>query len=93
MTLVNMQEAKTRLSQLVARAEAGEEIVLARAGRPAVRLTPVAPTHPVRGYGSMPKMEAWADIVQEPLPEAELAHWEGRSPGEPKEGDHNRGDG
>lgn len=37
-----MHEAKTTLSQLVARAESGEDIVIARNGKPAVRLTPVA---------------------------------------------------
>lgn len=36
-----MHEAKTQLSALVARAEAGEDVVIARAGQPAVRLTPV----------------------------------------------------
>ena len=38
---VNIYEAKTRLSQLVERAEKGEEIVIARAGRPVARLTPL----------------------------------------------------
>lgn len=37
---VNIYEAKTRLSQLVDRAEKGEEIVIARGGRPAARLVP-----------------------------------------------------
>jgi prevent-host-death family protein len=37
---VNIYEAKTRLSQLVSRAEAGEEIIIARGGRPAARLVP-----------------------------------------------------
>jgi prevent-host-death family protein len=37
---VNIYDAKTRLSQLVERAEAGEEIIIARAGRPAARLVP-----------------------------------------------------
>jgi antitoxin (DNA-binding transcriptional repressor) of toxin-antitoxin stability system len=36
-----MHEAKTTLSQLVERAEAGEEIIIARNGKPAVRLVPV----------------------------------------------------
>lgn len=36
-----MHEAKTKLSQLVARAEDGEDIVIARNGEPAVRLVPV----------------------------------------------------
>jgi prevent-host-death family protein len=39
--IVNMHEAKTTLSRLVDRALAGEEIILAKAGRPAVRLVPV----------------------------------------------------
>jgi prevent-host-death family protein len=36
-----MHEAKTKLSQLVERAEAGEEIVIARNGKPVARLVPV----------------------------------------------------
>ena len=38
---VNIGEAKTRLSELIHKAEAGEEIVIAHAGRPVVRLEPV----------------------------------------------------
>lgn len=38
---VGMHEAKTHLSQLVERALAGEEIVVTRRGKPAVRLTPI----------------------------------------------------
>lgn len=41
MTEVGMHEAKTKLSQLVERAERGEEIVITRNGKPAVQLTPV----------------------------------------------------
>jgi len=40
---LNVAEAKARLSELIERAEAGEEVVIARAGKPVVRLTPVAP--------------------------------------------------
>ena len=39
-TIVNMHAAKTRLSQLVARAERGERITIARAGRPVAQLGP-----------------------------------------------------
>ena len=39
---VNIHEAKTHLSRLVERVEAGEEIVIARAGRPVARLVPYA---------------------------------------------------
>jgi prevent-host-death family protein len=42
MTTVNMHEAKTRLSQLVARVEAGEDVVIARAGKPVAKLTSVS---------------------------------------------------
>ena len=37
---VNMHDAKTHLSRLVERVEAGEEVVIARAGRPVARLVP-----------------------------------------------------
>jgi len=39
---VNVHEAKSSLSRLLARVEAGEEVVIARAGRPVARLVPVA---------------------------------------------------
>jgi prevent-host-death family protein len=70
---VNVQEAKTRLSQLLAAAERGEEVVIARDGTPVVRLAVVAEpaTRPV-GFvaGSVP------ETFFEPLPDAELARWE-----------------
>jgi len=40
---VNVHHAKTNLSRLILRAEAGEEVIIARAGKPVVRLVPVAP--------------------------------------------------
>lgn len=70
---VNVQEAKTRLSQLLARAENGEEVVIARDGTPIAALVPVraAAQRPV-GFvtGSVP------DGFFEPLPDDELGHWE-----------------
>ncbi len=41
MTRVGMHEAKTHLSKLVERAEAGEDVVIQRNGKPVVRLVPV----------------------------------------------------
>jgi prevent-host-death family protein len=38
---INIHEAKTHLSRLVERVQAGEEIVIAKAGRPAARLVPI----------------------------------------------------
>jgi prevent-host-death family protein len=45
MAQVGMHEAKTRLSQLVERAEAGEDVVIARNGKPVARLVPIAGTN------------------------------------------------
>ncbi len=47
-TVVNLYEAKTRLSLLVERAAAGETIVIAKAGRPMARLVPVRKGHRIR---------------------------------------------
>ena len=41
MKTVNIHEAKTHFSRLVERVEAGEEIIIAKAGRPAARLVPI----------------------------------------------------
>ena len=40
MTEVNVHEAKTHLSRLLSRVEAGEEILISRAGQPVARLVP-----------------------------------------------------
>jgi len=52
---VNIYEAKTRLSELVDRAAEGEEIVIAKAGRPVARLVPlrVRERQPGRGAGKI----------------------------------------
>jgi prevent-host-death family protein len=46
--LVNIYEAKARLSALLEKAQAGEEVVIARAGKPIARLTPIAPAPSTR---------------------------------------------
>ncbi len=51
MTIVNVHEAKTQLSRLIERAAAGEEIVIARAGRPVCRLAPLLATPEPRVLG------------------------------------------
>jgi prevent-host-death family protein len=46
-TAINLYDAKTHLSELVERAAAGEEIILAKAGRPLARLVPLkSPSKP-----------------------------------------------
>jgi len=47
--IVNMHNAKTHLSKLVAQVEQGEEFVIARGGRPCARLVPIEPTGPTLG--------------------------------------------
>ena len=68
-----MQEAKTRLSDLLVRTERGEEIIIARAGRPVARLVPLAQVPP-REFGLM-QLDV-PDDFDEPLAEGELAAWE-----------------
>jgi prevent-host-death family protein len=49
---INIHEAKTHLSRLIERVEAGEEFVIARAGRPAARLVPLEPPRrPIKSGG------------------------------------------
>lgn len=51
--IVNVHAAKTHLSRLLQRAEAGEEIVIGRAGRPVAKLVPYVPTPRRLIFGSM----------------------------------------
>ncbi len=49
--MINVYEAKTQLSQLLNRVELGEEIVIARNGRPVARLAPLLPRQQDRTPG------------------------------------------
>jgi len=69
----NIQQAKTHLSDLIVRSVQGEEIIIARAGEPAVRLLPI--NEPAeRTFGQM-AFEV-PENFDAPLPEEELATWE-----------------
>lgn len=68
----NVAEAKAHLSRLLDAALAGEEVIVARAGRPLVRLVPVAPL-PERELGFLP-MSTPAERF-DPLDDDELAAW------------------
>ena len=77
MTTVTIHAAKTQLSKLIARVEAGEEVIIARRDKPVARLVPVEPARPKRQFGSM-KGKVWVGPeFFEPLPEEELRLWEG----------------
>lgn len=70
---VGIHEAKTTLSKLVARVEAGEEIVLTRGGQPVARLTPLA-KRPKR-LGLLKGRMTVPDSFFDPLPEGDLGEW------------------
>lgn len=75
MTTVNMHEAKTHLSRLVDAALGGEEVVIARAGKAAVKLVPV-PQEPQRREPGMLRGKVWAaPDAWEPMGEEEEALW------------------
>ena len=77
MHVVNVHRAKTELSRLLARVEAGEEVMIARRGQPVARL--VACKAPVKRQPDVLKGKIVVpDTFFDPLPEEELAAWEGR---------------
>ena len=75
-TTVNMHEAKTHLSKWVDKANAGQEIILAKAGKPWARLMPLASPTGQRQPGGL--VGELPDCFFDPLPEEELRAWEGR---------------
>ncbi len=67
-TTVNIYEAKSKLSQLVERAAAGEEIVIAKAGRPRAKLVPLQARKEPRKPGCL-KGKIWiSEDFDDPLP-------------------------
>ncbi|GMU57518.1 MAG: hypothetical protein AMXMBFR33_66640 [Candidatus Xenobia bacterium] len=72
MRQVNIHEAKTRLSELIAAVEQGEEIVIARSGAPVARLVPLEPPPP-RVPGADRGLFVVSDAFFEPLPDELLA--------------------
>jgi prevent-host-death family protein len=73
MEQVNVQDAKTRFSELLNLVERGEDVVIAKAGRPVARLVKIEqPTQRRLGFlkGKVP------DNILEPMTEEELAEWE-----------------
>ena len=71
---VSIHAAKTHLSRLIARAEAGEEFVIARGRKPVVKLVPIAPK-PNRVFGALRDKIAIGPEFFEPLPPEELDEW------------------
>lgn len=76
MTIVTVHQAKTHLSRLIAEAEAGGEVVIARGKEPAVRLVPVK-AKPTPVPGTLKGKIKWDERFWDPLPEEELRLWNG----------------
>ncbi|MBB5684490.1 type II toxin-antitoxin system Phd/YefM family antitoxin [Sphingobium boeckii] len=78
---VNVHDAKTNFSKLLERAHAGEEIILAKAGKPYAKLVPIEPKEPKprRTPGGWPELRNIpASVWFDPLPDDELDAWEGK---------------
>lgn len=66
--LINIHEAKTHLSRLVEQASAGEEIIIAKAGKPMARLVPLAPAIKPKRLGLLQGKIGIASDFDAPLP-------------------------
>lgn len=78
METVNIYEAKTRLSQLVDQAAAGEDVVVSRSGKPLVRITRLeAPKRQVK-FGVLKGKVTVASDFDGPLPDDLIRSFEGR---------------
>ncbi len=76
MAQVNIYEAKTHFSKLVARVLAGEEIVVARAGQPLIKLVAIVPPSPRRVAGSLAGKVHIHDDFDDPMPDDLLEAFE-----------------
>ncbi len=71
---ISIHAAKTHLSRLIARAEAGEEIVIARGRKPVAKLVPIVPK-PKRVFGAMRGEFTVGPEFFEPMSQEELDLW------------------
>lgn len=71
---VNVHEAKTTLSKLLLRVESGQDVVIARAGKPVAKLVPFPGDRPP--LGSLKGQFKVSDSILDPMTEAELREWE-----------------
>jgi len=78
MSVVNVHAAKTHLSRLLDAAAAGEEVIIARAGKPVARLVSIAEDKPRRRLGTLTGKLTVLDNFDDPLPDEIIAEFEGR---------------
>jgi len=79
MNHVNIHQAKTQFSRLVERAAGGEEIVIAKSGKPVARLVPYMAKGAVRRPGAMRGKIRIKKNFDKPLPQELLDSFEGKS--------------
>ena len=78
MTVVTIHQAKTQLSKLIAKAEAGEDVTILRGKNPVARLTAIPKVKKRRQPGMLKgKVSLPNSFFFDPLPEEELRAWEG----------------
>ncbi len=77
MTTFTVHQAKSQLSKLLAEAEAGEEVVIARGSKPVARLIAFEPRSPRAKAGVWKGRIGFDESFFDPLPEDELALWNG----------------
>lgn len=70
---VDIVEAKNRLPELVRAARAGKEVVIAKNGRPMVRLVPIAVAVGLKGFGSLKSLRGDVDKAFTPAAERAVA--------------------
>lgn len=73
---INVHEAKTHLSRLLSRVAAGEEVVIARAGKPVARLVPISPDATERVLGMDHGRVVIGDDFDAPLPDEVVSTFE-----------------
>ena len=78
MTTINIHEAKTHLSRLVDEVAAGAEIIIAKAGKPMARLTPISAPARKKTLGLLKGKIKVPDDFNSPLDDETLASFEGR---------------
>jgi len=78
METINVHAAKTQLSRLLDAVAAGEEIIIAKAGKPVARLVPIADSKQPRQLGTLAGEFTVPEDFDDPLPDDVLAGFEGR---------------
>jgi prevent-host-death family protein len=78
MQIFNIHDAKTNFSKLIDAVGQGEEIVIAKAGKPAARLVPIQSAQRKRKPGALKGKIHVAEDFDAPLPDTLLAAFEGR---------------